>query len=236
MIQGVKNIYEINSWQCQCSLEWREIKHVYNNTDPTGGKKRQRERERKKAMHNEILLVIILIWSKKKNEINSRSEVIKIMVCMQWMQAVRNRARERERETERRRAREATRAGALMTDTPWAPRRPIGALGSPELLQRRSERGFSHTRAHMHPDRSRAAQARQGSADTRWQWYTWDRKSVWKLYSTHRRHRDICGLISLGKVEYFPFLCIIPNVFCVVWERVSYLKEVVVHQPTRESE
>lgn len=48
-------------------------------------------------------------------------------------------------EPERERAREATRAGARMTDALWALRRPIGSLGSPELLQRRSERGFSHT-------------------------------------------------------------------------------------------
>lgn len=71
---------------------------------------------------------------------------------------------------------------------------------------------------------SRAAHARQGSADTQRQWYAWDRKSVWKLYHTHPMH--ICGLISLGNVEYFLFSCVIPNVFCVVCRQwVSELSE-----------
>lgn len=153
---------------------------------------------------------------------------------MEWMQAVRNRARKREREKESARSNEGWRTHdgrSVSSETANRSSRLAWAAAAEEW-----ERILPHTRAHTHPDRSRAAHTRQGSADTRWQWYTWDRKSVWKLYSTHRRHRDICGLISLGKVEYFPFLCIIPNVFCVVWERVSYLKEVVVHQPTRESE
>jgi len=187
---------------CQYSLQWRVINDVYKKTDLTRGEGRT------------ICIVQGRKWKTSGDIINMIEEnEWFVLVCMQCMQAV----LEPERERERKRAREATRAGAHMTDAPWALRRPIGSLGSPELLQRRSERGFSHT--HTHPDPIRAAHAPQGSADARWQWYAWDGKSVWKLYGTHRRRRDICGLISLGNVEHFLFLCILPNVFCVVRER-----------------
>lgn len=84
-----------------------------------------------------------------------------------------------------------------MTGTP--------ANQSSRLSQREKERerGISHTRARVHPERSTAARARLGNADARLQCYAWDSESVWKLYCTRRRRGHVCGLTLLGNVEYF---------------------------------
>lgn len=151
---------------------------------------------------------------KERNEINSIWYVITIIAGIQSVQPVRNRVKEREREKQRGLAH----AWQMLREL-WDGQSEHSACLS---CCSGGVREDSPTHAHTHA--SRAAHARQGSADTRWQWYAWDRKSVWKLYHTHPMR--ICGLISSGNLEYVLFPCIIPNVFCIVCrQRVSELSE-----------